>query len=543
LSKLQELQNLSLATTYEIDSNFDSDKFIKMRLRVCHDQINPNKSEFDVENMEKTKDSIKNIPILANVIFDEDGIPQFGGHDMEIEEDKVNNGEYRIIYKETPIGLVPENCNHTIEKFNDKNYVFCDAYIWKEYSNYAQDIIERDKEIKLSMEILIDSYSYNAKDKVYNIADYRYQGITFLNKDFGTGMENALATTGKFSEDNFKEKFIIMMQELKDTLTQYDNINNSMEEGGNVLDEQIKELLEKFNFTIDNLPIDIEGMSFEDLEIKLNEFTTENVEEVIEEIVTEESNEEVVTETEVFEEEEEDIVVETEKFKKIFELSHSDIRYALYQLLYPVESADNEWYFIDQVFDNRFEYENWEGTKIYRQEYKKDGDNISFEGDRIELFQERLTKEEKAELDKMRSNYSKLQSKIENIQSEFNSLKTENETIISSNEILKNDNTSLLEFKSEIIKQQQEAFEAQQLQLKVELIENFSKVLSIEEIKSVEEKNLSLEDMDKEFKIMYASKELSAKFAKKTKKTDTEIPIFNFSLKKKEDWTSLIPKK
>ena len=69
MSKLQELQNLSLATTYEVDNNFDSDKIIKMRLRVCHDQINPNRSEFDVENMEKTKDSIKNIPILANVIL------------------------------------------------------------------------------------------------------------------------------------------------------------------------------------------------------------------------------------------------------------------------------------------------------------------------------------------------------------------------------------------------------------------------------------------------------------------------------------------
>ena len=528
----KELQHLSLGTTYEIDNSFDSDKFIKMRLRVCHDQINPNRSEFNVENMEKTKDSIKNIPILANVIFDENDQPQFGGHDMAIEESKINEGEYKLIYKETPIGLVPENCNHTIEKFNDKNYVFVDCYIWKEYSNYAQDIIERDNEIKLSMEILIDSYSYNAKDKVYNITDYRYQGITFLNKDFGTGMENALATTSTFSKGNFKEKFIIMMQELKDTLTQYSNINNAIEEGGNVLDENIKELLEKFNFTFDNLPFDIEGISLEDLEIKLNEFTTENIEEVIEE-----TNE--VPKQEVFEEnvvEVTELKLETEKFIKSFELSHSEIRYALYKLLSPVETEDNEWYFIDQVYDDKFEYENWEGTKIYRQRYKKDGDNVSFESERIELFQERLTQEEKAELDKMRSNYTKLQS-------EFNTLKSENENLINSNETLKNDNTSLLEFKSEIIKQQQEAFEAQQLQLKAELIENFSKVLSIEEIKSVEEKNLSIEDMDKEFKLMYASKELSAKFAKKPKKTDTEIPIFNFSLKKKEDWTSLIPKK
>jgi len=99
-----------------------------------------------------------------------------------------------------------------------------------------------------------------------------------------------------------------------------------------------------------------------------------------------------------------------------------------------------------------------------------------------------------------------------------------------------------LEFKSEITKQQLEAFESQQKQLKAELIENFSKVLSVEEIQSIQDKEISIEDMEKEFKLMYASKELSTKFSKTKKKTETEIPIFNFSIKKKEDWTSLIPK-
>ena len=56
-------------------------------------------------------------------------------------------------------------------------------------------------------------------------------------------------------------------------------------------------------------------------------------------------------------------IVNQKKFIKSFELSHSDVRYALYQLLTPVESEDSEWYFIDQVFDDRLEYMNWEGTK------------------------------------------------------------------------------------------------------------------------------------------------------------------------------------
>ena len=80
MSKLQELQHLSLATTYEVDETFDSDKFIKMCLRVAHDGKNPNSSSFEVSDMDNAKESIKNIPILAHVIYDEDDQPQFGGH-------------------------------------------------------------------------------------------------------------------------------------------------------------------------------------------------------------------------------------------------------------------------------------------------------------------------------------------------------------------------------------------------------------------------------------------------------------------------------
>lgn len=397
MSKVQELKHVSLATTYEIDSTFDSEKFIKMRLRVCHDGINPNKSSFEVADMESAKDSIKNIPILANVIFDSEGNPQFGGHDMELEDNKAKEGEYKLIYKEVPIGVVPESCNHEINEFNGKNYVFVDAYVWKNYSNYAQDIIERDNDIKLSMEILVDEYSYNAKQKVYNITAYRYSGITFLNKDYGTGMENALATTGTFSEDENKEKFIIMMEELKVTLQSY-NINNQ-ERGSNV-EEKLK-LLQDNNLTVESLDFSIDELSLEDLEVKIKEFIEkQNIDTSVEE-------------------------KEPEKYVKSFELSHSDIRCALYQLLSPVETEDNEWYFIDQVYDDRFEYMNWEGTKIYRQSYIKDGDNVEFSGERIELFQVRLTKEEKDALDSLKGGYSALETEVNELRSYKQDIETE----------------------------------------------------------------------------------------------------------------------
>lgn len=459
MSKKNKLQHLSLATTYEIDNSFDSDKFIKMRLRVCHDGDNPNRSHFEVDDMEKTKDSIKNIPILANVIVDENGDVQFGGHDMELEQSKVNEDEVKLIYKEVPIGVVPETCNHEIKEFDNKNYVFCDAYIWKGYANYAEDIINRDENIKLSMEIIVDSYNYNGKEKIFNIIDYRYQGITFLNKNYDTGMENALATTSTFAEEETKEKFIMIMEELKDTLTNY-NIDNT-KKGGSKVDEQIIALLDEYGVNQEDIPFDIEGLSFEEIESKLKELNNNN------------------TGTE-------------EKYIKSFELSHNEIRYALYNLLAPVEAEDNEWYFIDQVYDDRFEYENWEGTKIYRQEYKKEDDIISFVGERIELFQERLTKEEKEALDEMRNNYSKLLDEFEEYKNNYSIPNKEVE--------------ELREFKSQKLQKEREEQEAV-------LFAHYDEVLDVEDevYKQIKENksNFSIEQLEEKLAVLFARKQLS----------------------------------
>ncbi|MDY3109720.1 MAG: hypothetical protein SOW50_06350, partial [Lachnospiraceae bacterium] len=148
---------------------------------------------------------------------------------MSIEKDKVNEGNYRTIYKEVPIGVIPETNNYSVEEYEGRNYVFVDGYIWRGYSNYAEDIINRDKNVKLSMEINVDEFFYNANEKVYNITDYRYTGITFLGSDYGTGMKNALATTETFAEKNYTDQMLMIMQELKDALATFNKKNS--EEG------------------------------------------------------------------------------------------------------------------------------------------------------------------------------------------------------------------------------------------------------------------------------------------------------------------------
>ena len=168
--------------------------------------------------------------------------------------------------------------------------------------------------------------------------------------------------------------------------------------------------------------------NFEEVVEEVVETTDEVIEEVADEVaeesteevtVTEEMSEETTEETpEVVNEEatEETIEQFEEKMVRTFEISHEDVRYALYNLLGSFEEIDNDWYWISNVYDSYFVYENWDSTKVYRQNYVKDGDNVSFDGERVELFKELLTASEKAELESMRANYSAIESQLKEYQ-------------------------------------------------------------------------------------------------------------------------------
>ena len=271
---------MSLDISYEIDKSFDSDKFLKLNLRICHSGINPNNSNFEVEPLIKAEDSIKNIPILASIIIDSEGKPRFNSHDMHIEEDKLNEGEFRLIYDEQPIGVVYESAEYSIKEYNGKQYVFSECYIWRGYSNYSETLIERTQNIHLSMEIEIINYTYDSKTKIYNIKEFKYKGITLLDNSIGTGMLDALASTEVFS-DNSKQKLFTLMSELKEEITKNQSSTNevdiktsfSKKEEGKILDqEKINELFAKYDIKLEDIDISVDNFeTIEALETKLQE--------------------------------------------------------------------------------------------------------------------------------------------------------------------------------------------------------------------------------------------------------------------------------
>lgn len=371
---IEIMNTAALAVDYSLDSDYDTERFIKMRLRICHDGVNPKGTCFDINDINAAKDSLKNIPILANVIFDEDDQPGFGSHDMDIENDKVNSGEYRLIYKEVPIGVIPETNNYEVSEYDGKQYVYADAYIWRGYSNYAEDIIKRDKNIKLSMEISVNQFSYNAAEKIYNITDFKYTGITFLGNDIGTGMKNAMAATECFAADDIRDKMLIIMQELKEDMAVF---NNKEGDNGNMNEDIKSDASDAADFSGESEPA-------------ADDAASNTIAEFGDESKTEDSKE----------------------FIKTFALSHEDIRYALYSLLAPIESEKKDCYFIESVYDTYFDYIASSDNSMHRQGYTKSGDSVALEGECIDIYVEKLTSEEKASLDNMRNKYAAMQDEV-----------------------------------------------------------------------------------------------------------------------------------
>ena len=425
---------------FEQDENTEG--LTAVTLQACHTEKNLNKSSISFETMQnKMLPTFKNRPILG-YIHDVDGEPQFYGHNMHIDEDTDE-----LIYDEIAVGIIPESNNARLEydSKEDRYNVFVDGYIFNDYTKATQ-ILEREQELSVSVEIAVKSMSYDVKTKVLNIDDGYFSGVTILGVDeegntIRPGMSGSNIKLKDFSESNnsiFSDmteedhsKLIDTLEKLNKTLSSISNFNinndvNSLtkdygkEENSNVENEklvneevtEVEEVEETEVETTDNTVTETESTEETVIENEVTETTEDNPEVVeVEEVETvDESNTDDETETFV-ETKVTEGAEEVKKFSKTFELSHEDIRSALYALLAPVEEANNDWYWICQIYDNHFVYQGIMGN-YWGQKYIKDNDTVAFDGERYELFAEFVTTSEKAELEKMRSNYSSIEAEL-----------------------------------------------------------------------------------------------------------------------------------
>lgn len=426
----------SLAT-FELNDDL-SEGLLYGKIRAFHDLTNNNKSHIETDILEEKMMSIKDRPVMADIIdtdeTDEDGNPikDFSGHTMYYDEvlDKM-------IYKEIPIGhfIHPESIHLEYDEEYDRNFVCADVVVYEEYTD-ACDILRRRKTVDCSVELCIRKMHWDNTDKTLHLDDFYVQGTTLLGSHTLPGMSGSKLSIKDFSEENNSLFSSISEDEHSKLIETLDNLNKTLsslninsktnptvekfEKGGNTEINMTKfeELLKKYNKTVEDITFEYEGLSDEDLE-KVFSTTFGESEPTPDTVLTEsdKSDDDTDDDTDDSTTDEPDDTdnadddKDKDTYSKIFELSHEDVRSALYQLLAPIEETLNEYYWIMSVYDDYFIYESCCGN-YYKQAYTKENDAIAFDGERQEVFAEFVTADEKAELEDMRANYSSISEKL-----------------------------------------------------------------------------------------------------------------------------------
>ena len=451
---------------------------VPVTLQSCHTEKNRNRSYISEETMTKALPSFANKPILGYIHQLEDGSYDFYTHNISYVEDEDSEDGVRLEYDERPIGVIPESCNAHLEydKEKDKTYVVVSGYIYEDYGNRAVDIIKNNNgQTKVSVEIAINEMSYNAKEDYLSIDDMYFMGVTCLGKTpdgeiVQEGMEGANLKLDNFSAAQnsmfYSNKIVDLLSNIDKKLDSLSNIKFN-EKGVENEMNHFEELLAKYGKTVEDITFEYEDMSDEELDAKFAELfdeagdagdgsdgdagvseTSDDGEESGEEGVAKISDEQDdVVAIDISEDEdgnddddnEDEIDNEAPGTKKKiensiikYELSHDDIRSALYSLL---NAQDENGYYscwIVEVYDDKFIYEDWKNASFYRQKYSKDGDNIAFNDEPVEVFNEWLSKEEKDALDALKADYAVLKSFKENYDAA--QVKAEKDAILNSAE-------------------------------------------------------------------------------------------------------------
>ena len=524
---------VKVPTTFEVEGSDDNHRdMTKLKIKILHTGINRNNSKVSKEAAEKAMKTIPDRPVLAAIHQLSNGDYDFAGHEIEIvHDDKTDKDEVRYI--ESQVGSFssePAFWEHDDEL--DKDFVCAYAYISNEYTKTAE-IINRKGYTKNSCELFIDEMAYDSKEHCLDLIDFYVSGSTLLGtsmdgneKEIGEGMQGSRADIADFSAENNSVKFskddklIELLDKLNVTLSNFNNNTNGKEEARVEMNENFDEVTETEKVT------ETEETTEEEVTVTENE-SEETVDETSEdETVDKENSEETTDESDEETEDEESTVKEdnacggggsgaTKKKKKnnsiecSYEVDGETKKFAvsLQEKIYSIQDlvnatyaeADNTYYGVTVYEDYVVMCDYWSG-RYYKQSYTSENDNYSLTGDRVEVYAEFVTADEQKELDAMRSNYAALK--------EFKETAEKNELHAKREEIL---NSEKYEAVSDT-----EAFK--------ELVKNMD--------------NYSLEELDKEAKIIFADNfnmETFAAHAEKAQKNSTVKVFANVNKSKKDN--------
>lgn len=437
--------SVQVPAQFEVMKENGDDSLLFCKVKLMHSGENRNHSNVTDDALTKASKTLAYKPILANFMeyTDENGetLKDFTSHDMELNEDGTTT------YFEKQVGcFTSDDPYFEVEEDTGHNFLYGYCAIPVGYTD-AASIIERKGGTKVSVELAVNELSYNVETHVLDLTDVVILGATCLGKnpttleDVGEGMKNARLDIVDFSIENngVINRYDKDMFELRERLEKLESIcfnkneKDNQEKGGNENRmNMLEKLLTQYNKTIDDITFDYSELSDEELEAKFLEMFSDDTDSTAiagegtgEDQNSSNDDNQAVSDGDgdngsgttaienSFDGDSNNGSDQTfEVLKREFSVSHEDIKYALYNLLSAIESDENDWYYITNVYDDYFVYENWDGNKIFGQKYSVKDDSVTFDGDRYILHKEYLTDSEYAELNDMRANYAAISEKL-----------------------------------------------------------------------------------------------------------------------------------
>ena len=437
--------SVQVPAQFEVMKENGDDSLLFCKVKLMHSGENRNHSNVTDDALTKASKTLAYKPILANFMeyTDENGetLKDFTFHDMELNEDGTTT------YFEKQVGcFTSDDPYFEVEEDTGHNFLYGYCAIPVGYTD-AASIIERKGGTKVSVELAVNELSYNVETHVLDLTDVVILGATCLGKnpttleDVVEGMKNARLDIVDFSIENngVINRYDKDMFELRERLEKLESIcfnkneKDNQEKGGNENRmNMLEKLLTQYNKTIDDITFDYSELSDEELEAKFLEMFSDDTDSTAiagegtgEDQNSSNDDNQAVSDGDgdngsgttaienSFDGDSNNGSDQTfEVLKREFSVSHEDIKYALYNLLSAIESDENDWYYITNVYDDYFVYENWDGNKIFGQKYSVKDDSVTFDGDRYILHKEYLTDSEYAELNDMRANYAAISEKL-----------------------------------------------------------------------------------------------------------------------------------
>lgn len=434
--------SVSVPSTFEVENdNNDSHRgMTKVKFRMFHTGLNRNQSYVSKSAAEKAMKTIANRPVLGAIHQLDDGSWDFEGHEMIVQSDE--DGNQVVEYIEKQLGSFSSEApfwEHDDEL--DKDYVCAYAYIPDDYTK-AVEIIKRKNGTKNSVELCIDSLSYNIQEGYLELEDFFVSGSTLLgSRNDGTeiteGMIGSRADIVDFSTENNSiqferdEKLIEVLDKLNSTLSNF-NINladtKDSKEGGTDM-TKFEELLSKYEKCLEDITFEYEGLTDDELEAAFTEaFGTaepegdksgDEEEPVAEPEGTDEGTEPVAETGDEPAGNDDGVIVENalqftatiDGEVRTFSISLNDKIEAMYNLVNETYSElDGDYYDVNVYEDDGYvEMYGLFTGRCYRQQFKKKKRCCSLVGDRVEIFRQYLSQDEIDELEAFKAKLKELE--------------------------------------------------------------------------------------------------------------------------------------